>query len=328
MQRRDFITLLGGAAAVWPFEVRAQQTAMPVVGFIYPGSPQPNANLAAAFRKGLSETDYIEGKNVAVEFRWANNQLDRLPELAADLVRRRVDVIAVAGHITAVQAAKTATSTIPIVFAIGNDPVKAGLVSGLNRPGGNVTGIITINSDLGAKWVGLMRELLPDATRFALLVNQDSRLTTESMIKDVQVAASTIGRQIEILYAITNRDIDVAFSDLVQKRVEALLIAPDPLFLENRVQIARLALHHAVPAIYAVRAFPEAGGLMSYGSSYVDIFRQTGVYVGRILKGEKPANLPVIQATKFEFVINLKTAKALGLSVPATLLATTDEVIE
>jgi putative tryptophan/tyrosine transport system substrate-binding protein len=209
MQRRDFITLLGGAAAVWPFEVRAQQTAMPVVGFIYPGSPQPNANLAAAFRKGLSETDYIEGKNVAVEFRWANNQLDRLPELAADLVRRRVDVIAVAGHITAVQAAKTATSTIPIVFAIGNDPVKAGLVSGLNRPGGNVTGIITINSDLGAKWVGLMRELLPDATRFALLVNQDSRLTTESMIKDVQVAASTIGRQIEILYAINNRDIDV-----------------------------------------------------------------------------------------------------------------------
>jgi putative tryptophan/tyrosine transport system substrate-binding protein len=327
MRRREFITLVGSAAA-WPLTTRAQQPVMPVVGFLYPGAPEPNANFAAAFRKGLSETSYVEGQNVTIEYRWAENQLERLPGLAADLVRRQVSVIAVGGNIDSVQAAKTATSTIPIVFAIGNDPVKAGLVASLSRPGGNVTGIVTINSDLGAKWVGLLHELLPGATRFALLVNSDSPLTADSMIKDVQAAASTIGRQTEVLYASTKRDIDAAFASLVQKRLGALLITPDPLLFENRAQIATLALRDAVPAIYAIRAFPDAGGLMSYGSSFADIFRQAGVYAGRILKGEKPGDLPVIQATKFELVINLKTAKALGLEIPPMLLARADEVIE
>ena len=301
---------------------------MPVVGFLYPGAAEPNINLVAAFRKGLSEIGYVEGKNVAVEFRWANNQLDRLPELADDLVHRRVAVIALGGAVTAVKVAKAATSTIPIVFAIGADPVEAGLVASLNRPGGNVTGINTVNGQLAAKWLGLLHELLPRATRFALLVNVGNRLTAESTIKDVQAAALTIGGQIEILQASTNRDIEMAFASVVQKRAEALLVAPDPLFLENRERLAGLAQQHSIPAIYAIRAYAEAGGLMSYGASYVDIFRQAGLYTGRILNGERPADLPVMQATKFEFVINLKTAKALGLEIPVTLLARADEVIE
>jgi putative ABC transport system substrate-binding protein len=328
MRRREFIMLLGGAWAAWPLVARAQQPAMPVIGFLYGGSPEPNAKLVAAFRKGLTETGYFEGQNVAIEFRWANNQLDRLPELAADLVHRRVAMIAALGGTTPPLAAKAATTTIPIVFAIGNDPIQAGLVASLNRPGGNVTGINTMNSDLGAKWLGLLHDLLPGATRFAVLVNLEQRLMAEVMIRDVQAAASTIGRQIEVLYASTNRDIDTAFVNLVQKRAEALLIMTDALFLERRAQLATLALRHAVPAIYAIRDFPEAGGLMSYGSSYVDIFRQAGIYAGRILKGEKPADLPVMQATKFEFVINLKTATALGLTIPSGVLAIADEVIE
>jgi putative tryptophan/tyrosine transport system substrate-binding protein len=301
---------------------------MPVIGFLYPGAPEPNTNLVAAFRKGLSETGYVEGQNVAVEYRWANNQLDRLPELAADLVRYPVAVIAALGNAVPPLAAKAATTTIPIVFAIGSDPIQAGLVSSLNHPGGNVTGINTMNSDLGTKWLGLLHDLLPGATRFAVLVNPKNPTTTEPMIKSVQAAASTIGRQVEVLYASSNSDIDTAFANLVQKRAEALLIGTDALFLEGRVQLATLALRHAVPAVYANRAFPEAGGLMSYGSSFEDIFCQAGVYTGRILKGEKPGDLPVVQATKFELVINLKTAKALGLTIPPGVLAIADTVIE
>jgi putative ABC transport system substrate-binding protein len=327
MKRREFIAFLGGATT-WPFAVRAQQAVMPVVGFLYVGAPEPNANLVSGFRKGLSETGYVEGQNVAIEFRWGNNQFDRLPELAADLVRRRAAVIVAPGTLGTAQAVKTATSTIPIVFASGVDPIQAGLVSSFNRPGGNVTGVSTMNVDLGAKWLGLLHDLLPSATRFAVLVNLGDRLGAEALIKDVQAAASTMGRQIEVLYASSDRDIDTAFANLVQKHIEALLIQPNALFLERRVQLATLALHHAIPAIYAVREFPDAGGLMSYGSSYVDIFRQAGVYAGRILKGEKPRDMPIVQATKFEFVINLKTAKALGITFPPGLLAIADEAIE
>jgi putative ABC transport system substrate-binding protein len=328
MTRREFVTLLGGALAVWPLAARAQQAAMPTIGFLYAGAREPSANLVAAFRKGLSEAGYVEGQNVTIEYRWADNQPDREPELAADLVRRRVAVIAAPGATESVRAVKAATTTIPIVFASGTDPVQAGLVASLNRPGGNVTGINTMNTDLGAKLLGLLHELLPGATRFAVLVNLEDRLAAESMINNAQSAASTIRRQIEVLYARSDRDIETAFASFVQTRAEALLIQPNALFLQRRAQIAALALRHGVPAIYAIRDFPEAGGLMSYGSSFADTFRQAGAYVGRILKGEKPADLPVVQATKFEFVINLKTAKALGLTFPPGLLAIADEVIE
>jgi putative ABC transport system substrate-binding protein len=282
----------------------------------------------AAFRQGLEETGYIEGQNVAIEYRWASLQYERLPGLAADLVRRQVAVIAATGSVATVFAAKEATATIPIVFTIGVDPVEAGLVAALNKLGGNITGITSINNQLGTKWVGLMHELLPSATRFAVLANPEDWMNVVDMIPVVQGAASALGLQLEVLHASTSSELETALAGVVQKQAVALMIIPGALFLDRRAQIATLALGVGVPAIYANRAFPEAGGLMSYGSNQVDVYRQAGIYCGRILKGEKPADLPVLQPTKFELVINLKTAKALGLEIPPTLLALADEVIE
>jgi putative ABC transport system substrate-binding protein len=325
VRRREFIAAIGGAAA-WPVAAGAQQAAMPVVGYLGNGSPEATAHLVAAFRKGLSETGYVEGQNVAIEFRWTHNDNNRLPELAADLVRRQVAVIAAPGSVGAALAAKAATATIPIVFS-GGEPVQSGLVASLSRPGGNVTGINSMNSELTAKRLGLLHELLPRAARFAVLVNANNP-TYEAMIVDARAAAAAIGRQLEILTGSTNGNIDAAFASLKQKQVEALLVAPDPLFISRRVQLQSLAMRYAVPAIFSAREVAEAGGLMSYGSSLIDLLRQTGIYVGRVLKGEKPADLPVLQPTKFEFVINMQTARILGIEVPANLLALADEVIE
>jgi putative ABC transport system substrate-binding protein len=326
MQRRSFLTLLSGAAAAWPLAARAQQPAMPVVGYLGAASPEAFVNLVAAFRKGLSETGYVEGRNVVIEFRWAHSDYARLPELAADLVRRRVAVIVAPASTPAALAAKAATATIPIVIA-GADPVQSGLVTSLNRPGGNVTGIHTMNPELMPKRLGLLHELLPGAARFSVLVNPNNP-TAASMVTDLQAAAVIIGRQIEVFTASTNREIDTAFATLVQKRAAALLVTPDALFDNRRVQLTSLATHHRVPAIYSKREDTEAGGLMSYAPNTADMHRHAGVYTGRILKGEKPADLPVMQPTKFELVINLQTAGLLGITVPATLLATADEVME
>ena len=325
MKRRQFITLLGGAAAAWPLATRAQQPAMPVVGYLYSGVPELSEGLVAAFRKGLSEAGFMEGRNVAVEYRFAYNDDARLAELAADLIRRRVAVIAAPGGPRAAAAAKGLTTTIPIVFSTGNDPVQAGLVASLNRPGANVTGITSMNVDLGTKRLGLLHELLPKAERFAALV---SRSQDASSIADLQTAASAIGRQIEFVAATTNSEIDSAFGTLVQKQVDALLVTPFALFDNRRVQLVSLAAYHRLPTMYSFREHVEAGGLMSFGSSSADRDRQVGVYAGRILKGEKPADLPVIRATKFELVINLQTARLLGIEVPPGLLAIADEVIE
>jgi putative ABC transport system substrate-binding protein len=326
MKRREFITLLGGAAA-WPLAARAQQPAMPVIGFLNSASPEGYAPMIAAFRQGLSETGYVEGQNVAIEYRLANNEIDRLPELAADLVRRRVAVIAATGGTAVPLAAKAATTTIPIVFGVGGDPVKFGFVTSFNRPGGNVTGISFMSDELVPKRVGLLHELVPGAVRFAVLVNPTIP-NTETLTRGSQAAASAIGRQIEVLTASTNRDIDLAFASLVEKQADALLVAPGVLFANRRVQLTTLAARHAVPAIYFDRQFAEAGGLMSYGANISDVMRQLGIYTGRVLRGEKPADMPVMQPTKFDLVINLTTAKALGLDVPPTLLARADEVLE
>jgi putative ABC transport system substrate-binding protein len=319
--------LLGGAAS-WPVAARAQQTTMPVVGYLYAGSAGPNANLAEAFRKGLRETGYIEGQNVTIEYRWADNVLDRLPELAADLVRLRVTVIATPGSAAAALAAKAATAKIPIIFGIGTDAVQAGLVASLNRPGGNITGVSYMQAELAAKQIGLLHELLPEATRFAVLVNPTNPLVTGPIVTDLEAATSAIGGQIEFHPASTIRDIDTAFGRLIQKRADALLVSPGPLFGNRRVQLATLAARHALPTMYYDREFAEVGGLMSYGTSLSDQYRQTGIYTGRALKGERLADLPVLRATNFEFVINLQTARTLGLEVPPTLLARADEVIE
>jgi putative tryptophan/tyrosine transport system substrate-binding protein len=327
MRRREFLTLLGGAAATWPLAAVAQQPAMPVIGYLGNASPEATAYLVTAFRKGLSENGFVEGQNVAIEFRWTNNDDTRLPELAADLVRRRAAVITAPGSIAAALAAKAATATIPIVFSAGADPVKIGLVASLNRPGSNVTGISTMNNELIGKQLGFLHEVLPSAVRFAALINSNNS-DSEATIMDVRAATAAIGRSIEVLTVSTGREIDAAFASLVQKRVEALLVAPDPLFINRRVQLQSLAMRHAVPAIFSLRENVEAGGLMSYGSSIIDLFRQTGIYVSRVLKGEKPSDLPVMQATKFELVINLQTARTLGIEMPPTLLARADEVIE
>jgi putative ABC transport system substrate-binding protein len=327
MKRRDFITLLGVAAA-WPLAARAQQPMMPVIGCLYAGSPEPSANLVEAFRKGLSEAGYVEGQSVAIEYRWADNMFDRLPELAADLVRRRVAVIVAPGSVAAALAAKAATTAIPIIFGIGTDAVQAGLVTSLARPEGNVTGVSYMQGELAAKQLGLLHELLPGAARFAVLVNPNNPLVTETTITGLQAAISDIGAQIEVLSAGSNRDIDAAFAILVQKRAEALLVSPGPLFSNRRVQLATLASRHAVPAMYYDREFVEVGGLISYGTSLVDQYRQTGIYTARVLKGARPADLPVLRATKFELVINLATAKSLPLEIPPMLLARADEVIE
>jgi putative ABC transport system substrate-binding protein len=324
--RRQFIALVSTVAA-WPLVARAQQPAMPVVGFVYPGAPELSTGIVAAFRKGLGETGFVEGRNVMVEFRFAYNDNARLPELVADLVRRRVAVIVTLGSTPAALAAKAATTSIPVVFSVGTDPVEFGLVASFNHPGGNVTGISSMNSELAAKRLGLLLELLPNVQRFAVLVNP-SNPNAESLAKDVQAAGSAIGRQIEILAVSTARDIDAAFVSFAQKRGDALVVNSDPLLDNRRLQIVTLAAHQRVPAIYSFRENVDIGGLMSYGSSAGDRDRQAAVYAGRILKGESPGSLPVIRAAKFEFVLNLQTAKALGLDVPATLLAQADEVIE
>ena len=326
VRRRDFFNFLGGAAVVWPLAARAQQTSMPVIGFLRPGSPELNAHLVTAFRKGMGETGYTEGRNVAVEYRWADND-DQLTELAADLVRLRVAVIATPGSTTAAAAAKSATTTIPIVFSGGGDPVQTGLVASLNHPGGNVTGVSSMSGELGTKRVGLLQELVPRAARLAVLVNPNNPLA-EAFVADIRAAAPAIGRQIEVVTASTSRDIDTAFATLMQKRADALVLSSDALFVSSRVQLAALAARHAVPAIYPFREDAEAGGLMSYGPSNTDLVRQVGIYTGRVLKGEKPADMPILRAIRFELVINLKTAKTLGLKIPPTLLARADEVIE
>jgi putative tryptophan/tyrosine transport system substrate-binding protein len=326
MKRRDFVTLLGGAAAAWPLAGRAQQAMMPVIGLLGSSTLAYRARYLPAFRQGLRETGYVEGQNVAIENRWAEDQYDRLPDLAADLVRRQVTVIA-AHDVASAIVAKAATTTIPIVFTSGGDPVKLGLVASLNRPGSNVTGVTFVTAQLGAKQLGLLHELQPGAVRVGVLVDPNYP-TAGSIISDVQAAASSIRKQIEVLEAPTGRDIDIAFASLAQKPIDALLVAPAPFLNNRRIQLVTLATYHRVPAIYPWRDAPEIGGLMSYGTSITDAYRQAGVYTGRILKGEKPADLPVMQSIKFEFVINLNTARAFGLSFPPGLLAIADEVIE
>jgi putative tryptophan/tyrosine transport system substrate-binding protein len=301
---------------------------MPVIGFLHSASAEAFAAPLAGFRKGLSEAGYVEGRNVAVEYRWAHGQNDRLPALAAELVRRRVAVIVTPANTATALAAKAATATIPIVFSNGVDPVKIGLVASLNRPGGNATGISDFGVEIGAKRLGFLHELLPGAARFAVLVNPDNPFFTEFFVAELQTAASAMGRQLEVVTASTNIDIDRAFATLVKNPTDALLTSPDPFFLARRVQLITLAARHALPALYHRRELAEAGGLMSYGSDLTDQFREVGVYAGRILKGEKPADIPVQLPTRFEFVINVQTAKTIGIEIPAALLARADEVIE
>jgi putative ABC transport system substrate-binding protein len=326
MQRRAFITLLGGATAAWPLAARAQQSAMPVIGFLSTRSQGESASAVAAFHRGLSETGYVENRNVAVEYRWSDNQYDRLPALADDLVKRQAVVIATGGGPTSASAAKAATATIPIVFVSGEDPVKFGLVASFDRPGGNLTGISFLATALGAKRLNLIRELLP-AKVIAFLVNPKNP-ETEGQTLDLQVAASTVGQQVIVLKATSDGELESAFASLVAQGVDAVIVSSDPFLLSHRNKITVLATHHRVPVCYAWREAVIDGGLMSYGTNIPDAYRQAGIYTGRILKGAKPADLPVMQPTKFELVVNLKTAKALGLDVPATVLAIADEVIE
>ena len=328
MKRREFFTLVGGAAVAWPCAARAQQAAMPIVGLVGPRSPEESTRLAAAFRKALNETGYIEAQNVMVEYHWLEGKYDRLPALMADLVRRRVAVIATPAFTAAAPVAKAATTTIPIVFGVAEDPVKLGLVASFARPGGNATGINFLASEVMAKRLGLLHDLVPKAVRIAVLINPANAPTAETTLRETSVAAHGLGLQIQILNASTSREIEVAFATLVRERPDALLIAPDGFFSSRRVQIVTLAAHHRVPAAYFSREFVEVGGLMSYGSDISDVYRQVGVYTGQILKGAKPADLPVVQSTKLEFVINMQTAKALSLEVPPQLLASVDEAIE
>jgi putative ABC transport system substrate-binding protein len=326
MRRREFIAGLSGAALAWPRAVGAQQPAMPVVGWLEVNTPDVSANYLTAFRKGLSEMGYVEGRNVAIDSRSTMNQNERVPELVAEFVRRRVAVIVAAAGNPAVEA-KAATSTIPIVFATAADPVAMGLVPSFNRPSGNVTGFSSLGVELGPKRLGLLHELVPRATRFALLVDLIVP-SARSIIEETEAAAATIRVQIEIFTASTNREIDSAFATLAQKGTEALVVAQSALFDSRRAQLITLAAYHRLPAIYGVREFVPVGGLMSYGTSWAELYRQVGIYTGRILKGEKPADLPVVQSTKFEFAINLQTARLLGIEVPPTMLALADEVIE
>jgi ABC-type uncharacterized transport system substrate-binding protein len=325
MRRRTFITLFGGAAA-WPFAAGAQQPATPTIGFLNSASPEGHAPYATAFRQGLKEAGYVDGQNVTIEYRWAEGRYERLPTQAADLVRRQVSVIA-ATSTPASLVAKAATSSIPIVFATGADPVKLGLVVSLNQPGANATGVSFFAAELGSKQAGLLRELIPAAAHVGLLVNPNFP-ATDAQTRDVTTAASAIGFQIDVLQASDSREIEAAFGALVRNRADALLVGGDAFFVSRRLQIATLAARHAIPTIYNVRDFVEAGGLMSYGASLTEAYRQAGIYTGKILKGAKPADLPVMRSTKFELVINLPTARAIGLEIPPMLLARADEVIE
>ena len=326
IRRRELLAVLGGAAVAWPRAARAQQLAMPVVGFLGTTTPDDYASRVTAFHEGLKEAGYIEGQNVAMEYRWPEGRYDRLPMLAADLVRRQVAVIA-AGGPSAARAAKAATSTVPIVFTSGDDPVEAGLVRSLNRPGGNITGVHLFLTELNAKKLGLMRDLLPHLQAMAALLNPTSQ-NADPQSKELQAAGSALGLHIDIFNASSESEIDAAFIAIAQQRLGALVVGNDPFFLGRREQLVALAARHAIPVVYDVREFADAGGLMTYGTNLKNAYRQAGVYVGRILKGEKPADLPVLRSTKFEFVINLKTAKALGLTFPPGLLAIADEVIE
>jgi putative ABC transport system substrate-binding protein len=327
MRRRDFITLLGGAAAAWPLAAHAQQPTMPVIGFLHPALPDTFADHLRGFHRGLTDRGYVEGENVAIVYRWAENQMDRLPALAADLVRRQVAMIA-AGNNASALAAKAATTTIPVVFMASEDPVRLGLVANLARPDGNLTGVNFFGGELTAKRLALLRELVPTAARVAVLVNPSNPTSTETTVREVETAARAMGLQIQVLNVSTSGEIDAAFATFVRERPDALLVGGDAFFISRRVQLIQLEARHAIPAIYFQRQHAEAGGLMSYSASLVDAFRQVGVYAGRILKGAKPADLPVVQSTKFELVINAQTARMLGLTVPPTLLAIADEVIE
>jgi len=324
--RREFITLLGGAAA-WPLAARAQQSAMPVIGFLHSGSPETSAHNVLAFRYGLNEAGYVDGRNVTVEFRWANGRNDLLPALVTDLIRRQVAVLVALGGSVTAQAAKAATSTVPIVFGGGGDPVALGLVTSLNHPGGNATGAVLMSTELEGKRLELLREAVPQADAIAMLVNP-SIPTAEYAVRIAQDVQRATGHKIHILNASDERDIDAAFADLVQLQVGGLLVGSDAFFALRRDQLVALAARHKVPTMYDRREFAAAGGLMSYGTLLTETFHQVGLYTGRILKGEKPADLPVMQPTKFDLVINLKSARALGLDVPPTLLARADEVIE
>jgi len=326
MRRREFIAGLG-TAATWPLTPRAQQTALPVIGYLSAGIPELTAHLTTAFHKGLGEVGYLEGKNVIVQYRWARNDYARLPELAADLVARRINVIAAIGATAAALAAKSATTTVPIVFTTGSDPIQIGLVSSLNRPGGNVTGVGAMQAEIQTKRLGLLHELLPHVTRFAVLVNPKNQMT-ETLISTARVGATALGLSVEVLNASTEEEIGAAFATMTQRQVGALLVSPDTLFDNHQRQLVQWAATHAMPTIYPFREFAVAGGLASYGPSFPDIARLAGVYTGRILKGESPTVLPVLQPTKFDLVLNVKTAKALNISIPSKFLFTADEVIE
>jgi ABC-type uncharacterized transport system substrate-binding protein len=328
MRRRVFIGLVGGVAVTWPLLLHAQQSVLPVIGFLDSRSPDALTERLRGFRLGLKDTGYFEGENVTIEYRWAENQFDRLPALATDLVHRQVAVIATSGGTAAAFAAKAATTTIPVVFTSAEDPVRQGLVASLARPGGNLTGINFFNVELAAKQLELLRELVPAATRIGVLVNPASALNTESTLRDVESAARAMKLEIQVLNARTSREIDAVFATFVRERPDALFVNTDPFLNVRRVQLALLAGRLGIPAIYSGREYAEAGGLISYGSDITDAYRQMGVYVGRILKGAKPMDMPVSQASKFELVINAQTARMLGISIPPSLLARADEVIE
>jgi putative tryptophan/tyrosine transport system substrate-binding protein len=328
VNRREFITLFGGAAAVWPLAARAQQPANSVIGFVHPGSAQSFARPLSAFLKGLGETGYVEGRNVAIEYRWAGDRIDQLPVMVDDLVRRQVSVLAVLGSTPAALAAKAASTTVPIVFTIAGDPVQGGLVASLNRPGGNLTGVVTLNVEIAPKRLELLHELFPTATSFALLVNPANPALAEPVSEHVQAAARMLGVKLHVLHVSSEPELDAALGTAARLQVAGLMIGPDAFFNSRIEQLAALTSRHALPAVYQWREFTAAGGLLSYGSSITDVYRQVGVYTGRILKGEKPADLPVEQTTKVELFVNLKAAKAFGITVPTALLVRADEVIE